>query len=251
MPCDNSNEEGTLGCLNYDGGYFPTANPPIDVDQYYLRSPSSLTIVNYVLFSLSLLSFSLNPHIMQRAFTAQHDWQVRFVVLCLFGSPFLCMIPGVLTGITSISNFGSRPGAFQIILSVFKEKGGFVAFLSYVAMLAGIAGIMSTADSALIGVSNTMSCDLFKNWLTPNLSSRKIVWIGKGISIITMFTAFGIAAYLYESGIDYGSILTLQQAILWQAFPAYLFGMYSNINYRSVLFGLVIGVKYIFQYINV
>ena len=140
LPCDNSNEEQTAGCLNYDGGYFPTADPPINVDQYYLRSPSTLTIVNYVLFAISLLSFSLNPHLMQRAFTAQHDWQVRFVVICLFFSAFLCMIPGVLTGITSISNFGSRPGGFQVMLSVFQAKGGFVGFLSYLAMLAGIAG---------------------------------------------------------------------------------------------------------------
>ena len=101
---------------------------------------------------------------------------------------------------------------------------------------------MSTADSALIGVSNTMSCDIFKNWLTPNLDSYKIVWIGKGISIVTMGISIGIAAYLYESGIDYGSILTLQQAILWQAFPAYIFGMYTNINYRSVLLGIIMGL---------
>ena len=126
--------------MNYDGGFFPTA-PEREVDQYYLRSPSALTIVNYVLYAISLLSFSLNPHIMQKAFTAQHDWQVRFVVICLFCSAFLCMIPGVLTGITSISNFGSKKGGFQVMLAVFQEKGGFVGFLAYLAMLAGIAGI--------------------------------------------------------------------------------------------------------------
>ena len=243
LPCDNSKDEGTAGCLNYDGGYFVT-DPELSVNEYYLRRPSTLAFVNYILFSVSLLSFTLNPHFLQRAFTARQDKQVRFVVIALFFTIFMCQIPGILTGITSISNFGSAPGAFQIILGVFKDIGGFVTFLSYLAMVAAIAGIMSTADSALIGVSNTLSCDVFKNWLTPNLDLDKIVWIGKGISLCTMIIADSIAAYLYEYSIDYGSILTLQSAILWQSFPAYVFGLYTNIHYRSILLGIVLGVKF-------
>ena len=73
---------------------------------------------------------------------------------------------------------------------------------------------MSTADSSLIGTSNTMNCDLFQNWLTPNLESHKIVWIGKGISVITMAISVGIAAYLYETGVDYGSIFLLQSVFI-------------------------------------
>ena len=72
---------------------------------------------------------------------------------------------------------------------------------------------------------------------------HKIVWIGKGISIVTMIIVDSIAAYLYESGIDYGSMLTLQSAILWQSFPAYFFGLYTNIHYRSILLGIVSRVK--------
>ena len=140
LPCDNSNAEQTAGCLNYDGGYFPT-NPSIDVDQYYLRSPSSLAIVNTMLFSLSGLSFPWNPHILQRILAARYDWQVKFVTGSLFFSGFLCFLPAILTGITSISNFGSTFGAFQIMLAVFQAEGGFLGFLAYLAMLAAVAGI--------------------------------------------------------------------------------------------------------------
>jgi len=94
----------------------------------------------------------------------------------------------------------------------------------------------------LIGVSNTMSCNIFKNWLFPNISSQKIILIGKIISILTMGLSLGIAVYIYQTGIEYGVLLVLQSSILWQAIPAYLFGLYTNIDKRSVLFGLIIGL---------
>ena len=173
----------------------------------------------YILFTLSLLSFSLNPHVLQRTFAAQHDWQVKFVIKCIFLAGFLAQIPGVTTGIAYLSNKVSfkeeyqEMAAFQAMLGVFRDKGGFVGFLSYIALLAAIAGIMSTADSSLIGVSNTLSCDIFQNWLTPNATQRKVVWIGKGISIVTMAISIGIAIYIYDSGIEYGVLLTLQQGM--------------------------------------
>ena len=133
LPCSNSNAQQTNGCLNYETNGI--------ADEYFLRSPSTLTIINYILFIWSLSSFALNPHMLQRAFTAQHDWQLRFVVMCLFTAPFICMIPGLLTGITHISNnwIGS---AFFALLAELRDQGGFVAFISYVAMLAGIAGLL-------------------------------------------------------------------------------------------------------------
>ena len=209
LPCDNSNEDGTSGCLNY-----VTADI---AEEFYIRMPSQLTIINYILFTMSLLSFSLNPHMLQRAMGAKHDWQVRFVTGCIFLAGFLAQIPGVTTGIAYLSNKLSfkqeyqEMAAFQAMLGVFKDQGGFVGFLSYIALLAAIAGIMSTADSSLIGVSNTMSCDIFKNWLTPNASELKVVLIGKVISIVTMAISIAIAIYIYQSGIEYGVLLTLQQ----------------------------------------
>eukprot|EP01084_Bolivina_argentea_P173751 300980_1 len=240
IPCSNSNSAQTSGCLNY-------ADNDI-ASEYFLRSPSSITILNYVLFSLSGISFALNPHITQRALTASRDWDVRFVVIAIFLATFITMTPGILIGITHISN---RPdmnteyqsyGAFQAMLAVFRDRGGFSAFVSYIALLAAIAGIMSTADSALIGVSNTVSCDIFKNWLCPDgYSAVKIVHIGKAVSLCTMSLCLGFAIYLHETGAEYGVVYTIQQGLLWQAVPAYVFGLYTDLGTNAVLSGTVVG----------
>eukprot|EP01084_Bolivina_argentea_P132593 233997_1 len=238
LPCNNSNADRTSGCLNYETNGI--------AKEYFLRTPSVLTIINYILFMFSGLSFSLNPHILQRCFAAKQDKQLRFVMICMYFAVFLCQIPGLLTGITYISNkteYESKgTGAFEAILAVFRDQGGFTSFVSYIALLAGIAGIMSTADSSLIGVSNTISCNIFKNWLYPNISAQKIVYIGKAISIITMSLSLVIAIYIYLTNTDYGVLVVVQAGLLWQALPSYLFGLYTNIHKRSVLFGVIIGI---------
>jgi Na+/proline symporter len=93
--------------------------------------------------------------------------------------------------------------AFQAMLSTFRDRGGFYAFISYVQLIAAIAAIMSTADSALIGVSNTISVDIFKNWLTPHYTQQQIVIIGKIISVITVIISIGVASYIYEQDVGY------------------------------------------------
>merc|ERR1719334_912542 len=156
----------------YNGGFSGIVTDDI-ASEFYLRTPASLTTTNFLLFSLSLMSFALNPHILQRAMAAHYDWQLRAVVMAIGVSPWLCMTPGILIGVAHLANYPETQyplyPAFQATLAMFRDDGGFKEFLGYIATLAAVAGIMSTADSALIGVSNTMTIDLFKNWLLPNL----------------------------------------------------------------------------------
>ena len=125
--------------------------------------------------------------------------------------------------------------------------GGFTGFISYVALLAAIAGIMSTADSALIGVSNTVSVDLFKDWLFKDKPERWTVIIGKVISFLMILISIGIATGIQKNAektgaANYGAYAVIQQGILWQAFPAYLLGLYTGVHKYSVLTGLIVGI---------
>eukprot|EP01083_Nonionella_stella_P142206 439539_1 len=243
VPCDNSSHLAHTGepsgCLNYATNGIAS--------EYFLRSPSSATITNYVLFIIGGISFALNPHITQRALSGKTDRHVRFVIVCIFIAGLLTMTPGILTGIAHISTlpelkeeYATLP-AFQAMLAEFRDYGGFVTFFSYIALLAGIAGIMSTADSALIGVSNTLSCDIFKNWFLTQYRDHTIVWVGKGISLFTMSLCLIFAIVVWETGAEYGVVYTIQQGLLWQAVPAYVFGLYTNLGTHAVLSGTVIG----------
>ena len=87
-----------------------------------------------------------------------------------------------------------------------------------------------------------MSCDIFKNWLLPNAELKWIVIIGKINSLCTMALSFGIAIYLYQTKADYAVIGILQQSILWQSLPAYIFGLYTDLETNPVLYGIIVGI---------
>ena len=254
--CQNSNNNSTgilSGCLNY-------MTKPITEDediseQYFIRQPSNIQAINCLLFGLSSLSFALNPHVLQRAFTASNDKNLKITMIGLCFSPLICMIPSILTGISYLSNYnGLSPenkerNAFEAILSILRDNGGFTSFISYSALLSGIGAIMSTADSSLIGVSNTVSVDIFYDWIykNQNKNERSIVNIGKIVSLVMIGLCIGLACLFQSETIkngktDYGKYNVIQKGILWQAVPAYLFGLYTNINKKSVLTGIIIGI---------
>ena len=86
--CNNSNNNSTgvlSGCLNYATN--PVRGKTFISEQYFLRKPSRIASMNFVLFALSWMSFSLNPHVMQRAFTAENDYSVKLVLICIAFTP--------------------------------------------------------------------------------------------------------------------------------------------------------------------
>ena len=113
-------------------------------------------------------------------------------------------MPGViLIGITALANKASyqpelqdRAGFFMFIGSWLNENDFFISGLMYLLILAAIAGIMSTADSSLIGISNTVSVNIFPQLVIPNASPRQTILFGKLVSIFSALMAAGIAVYL-------------------------------------------------------
>ena len=121
-PNSNNNSTGVLsGCLNY--ATQPVISKTFISEQYFLRKPSGLTSINYVLFSLSLISFGLNPHIMQRAFCGSRDWNLKVVLVALSVTPLFAQLPQTLLGISFISNF-------PVLKPAYKKFGAFQATLA-------------------------------------------------------------------------------------------------------------------------
>jgi hypothetical protein len=116
----------------------------------------------------------------------------------------------------------------------------------YLLVLAAMAGIMSTADSALIGVSNTFTVDIFRNWLYPNKSGKSIIFLGKIVSGVTVSLSLGLAMFLEAtkppSGVSYSILFTLQNGIMWQIVPAFFFGMYTSMSGKTVANGCYLGL---------
>ena len=252
--CDNSQNLGNLtgvyGCINYV--------EKKNVTSFFTRTPSHLNNINMLIFSISLLSYALNPFMIQRLFSGRTVGDIKTVTKTIFLNNFLAQTGGVLLGLTVLANKAGYQEEFQ-------DNKGFFMFLNqwlyegrtngdigqsllmYVLILAGIAGIMSTADSSLLGVSNTFTVDVFQNWLAPTASSEKIVNYGRIVSVVTVALSLALALFMEArkdpaDGVSYNVLLTLQGGIAWQILPAFYFGMYTDMKEWVVFGGSVVGL---------
>merc|ERR1719461_1880559 len=104
---------------------------------------------------------------------------------------------------------------------VLSKNAGNAAVVTIV-LTSSLAAIMSTADSALIGLSNVVSVDIFKGWLTPTYSEQKLVIVGK----VSSFTSAAICLGISIGGLDLNKLAVLQGSILIQCLPGFIMGLY-------------------------
>jgi hypothetical protein len=116
------------------------------------------------------------------------------------------------------------------------SSGGVQHVMAAVMTCTVLAAIMSTADSVLMGISNTIAVDIYKGWLVPKASPEALVRFGGLSSIICVVTGIILGMSLETK--DFGFLLALQNGLSIQVLPSYLLGLYSNVSSRPLICGI-------------
>jgi len=124
------------------------------------------------------------------------------------------------------------------------RKGPFEYALVAVLTCSALAAVMSTADSVILGVANTLSVDVFQRTLRPGATPSQVVRFGLGVTIV--FLLAGIVGGTFIKTSQFGTLLTLQNGILLQIFPAYTLGLYLDVSTRAVTAGVFTGILVFF-----
>ena len=208
----------------------------------------------YFWFVSIFFVFSGNPHLIQRLFLAEKDSGLKSVAQLLIFSPFFAMTPGVLAGVYVASNWPMQgPGvagkltengvacrtAFSTLAGIMVQDGGFNAILVIVLSTAALAAIMSSADSVILGVSNSVCVDIYKNMVNRTASTTCIVFMGQVISVVMCFVCYFFAMQI--SGSTFLNWLSVQNGVLFQVGPAMYFGLHKDFSDKSVFRGIIAG----------
>eukprot|EP00438_Fugacium_kawagutii_P010209 Skav234241 [mRNA] locus=scaffold1464:491085:498634:- [translate_table: standard] len=182
-------------------------------------------------------SAPLQPHMVQRAYIASSDANLRIVMAAMLVAPFVAQPPGILIGLTKSAYNPSWPLVDQEANAF---SGPFQYFLVTLMTCSCLAAIMSTADSALMGASSIVSLDIFKKTLSPSMSKKNLVRIGEVNSVLVCGLAFLLAMFLSKD--QMGRILVFQNGMLMQLLPAFGFGLYFQVTELSVSAGILAGL---------
>jgi len=210
-----------------------------------LKTPSKKQIFSFFSFVHLWMSFPLYPHVLQRIYAAKSTTTLRITLTLLSFSSFLTMIPGIFLGIYGASvlptNDPSVDGKafFGEIMQYILSENTWNAFVVTIVLTSSLAAIMSTADSALIALSNVISVDIAKGWLVPSWTEEKLLKLGKVSSIFS--AALCLAISIGE--LDLSELAVLQNSILIQCVPGFIMGFHwPGMKALPVTIGILCGL---------
>jgi len=212
----------------------------------FYEFPSRSTLCDIIFFLINMLAAPLQPHMVQRAYIASSDANLRIVMAAMLVAPFVAQPPGIVIGLTKSAYNPSFPlvnqdaTAFSGLTSQLKMTGPFQYFLVTLMTCSCLAAIMSTADSALMGASSIVSLDIFKGTLFPSMSKKNVVRFGELTSVVICSLAFFLGMFMSDD--QMGVIIIFQNGMLMQLLPAFGFGLFWQICERPVCSGIVAGL---------
>jgi len=155
-------------------------------------------------------------------------------------------LPGVVMGMAAAAQFPWYSGvdAFMVICQDMFNQGGFYAFVATLFMTSSIAAFMSTSDSIVLAVSNTLTVDLLKNWAFPKASMTFYLYSSKLISLSTII--LGVVIGLY-SGLGLFDFVNIAQGFMNCILAPYYIGLYwDKLSANACCGGTVIGLIVLF-----
>eukprot|EP00931_Biecheleriopsis_adriatica_P051595 TRINITY_DN29943_c0_g1_i1.p1 TRINITY_DN29943_c0_g1~~TRINITY_DN29943_c0_g1_i1.p1 ORF type:complete len:680 (+),score=114.29 TRINITY_DN29943_c0_g1_i1:243-2042(+) len=208
--------------------------------------PSRSTLSDICFFLLNMLAAPLQPHMVQRAYIASNDRDLRLVMGAMLLAPFVAQTPGILIGLTKSAYNPTWPlatqasTAFSAVTDQLLQTGPVQYFVVAVMLCSTLAAIMSTADSALMGASSIVSIDVFKGILFPPASHTATVRAGMASSFFFCTTAFllGLALSVQQMG----AIIVFQNGMLMQMLPAFGLGLFCSVHELAITGGIISGL---------
>jgi len=153
------------------------------------------------LMVLHMYYWGTNQFIVQRTLGARSDWDARmgtvaagFFKLLI---PFLCIVPGMAAGyILAIDPATESDTAFAGLTRELLPGGyGLVG----VVMAGLVAGILSTIDSMMNSTATLFTFDIYKKYVRPDASERRLIWVGRVAMMLMVGAAIGLSIYFGQT----------------------------------------------------
>ena len=156
-----------------------------------------------------LLCLPFNTHVrhvstdfMQRNYAAVNLKSLRAGWFVVTIGPWVTMFVGAFLGTVGVQMLAGQPtpsSPFTAIIEQVMNLGGSAKGVGIIAFTAGLAAIMSTADSLIIATSQLLTAEICYP-LRPQTTPKEIAWFGRIVSLLTTALALCIGI-LWRSGI--------------------------------------------------
>ena len=234
--------------LTTEGGLVAASETIREQDPVKLEAPSAAGVRVWI-SRILLLGFgvSVYPHAIQRIFAARNLRVLRYSISGMAFMPFVTTLLAFLLGIIAISRFQGLSGfdsdkVTLYMLADIISMNVFTYWLGVMVLVALIAAIMSTSDSALLSIQSMLTKDIYLPYLKRDASPRHLLRVGKvgGWVLMAVLIAFAWVSLKVESSI--WLLIKLKLEFMVQISPVFLLGVYwRRLPAAAVLAGIFAG----------
>ena len=217
-----------------------------------IRNPSFATCVTW-LSTFVLLGFGapLYPQALQRIYAARRLGELRRALAVMAVVPLFAITTVVFIGLTGIALFPDLAGVesdrvtFQVLAHLAAIEP-WAQIPVVMVMMAVLAAIMSTADSALLSLSSIFTKDFAAR--LAGLDDARAERLARHGPLISSVILFAVGAVAIQPQLTLWRLLEIKFEILIQMSPAFVLGTLGSrsdarsFNSRDVLSGLLVGL---------
>lgn len=195
------------------------------------------------LMVLHLYYWGTNQFIVQRTLGARTGWDARMGVITAgffkLLIPFLCIVPGMAAGyILAIDPETQSDTAFAGLARTLLPAGyGLVGLV----MAGLVGGILSTIDSMMNSTSTLFTFDIYKKYIQPQASERRLIWVGRiaMMLMVVMAIVLSIVFGRHRAGI-FNQMADYNAYLVPGVIVAYVAGILQPVVTRSASFWCIL-----------
>ncbi|MEX2187495.1 MAG: sodium/solute symporter [Pirellulales bacterium] len=177
-----------------------------DADRFRLFLPADHEKLPWtgVLTGLMVLHFNYwatNQYMVQRALGAKSGWDARVGIISAgffkLLIPFICIVPGMAAAfILDLDPTKEADAAFAGLTRELIRPGYGLLGL----VMAGLVGaILSTIDSMMNSTATLFTFDIYRRYINPHASERRLIWVGRGAMAAVVVLAIRVSLSFGET----------------------------------------------------
>jgi len=179
-------------------------------------------------FTFINISFFTLPHLMQRTYAARNLQSLKAGYTFMTLGSCLLMPVAIYMGTIGVQivleddNSVVPASPFTAIVEELMDVGGISKAAGIVAITSSLAGIMSTADSLIIAISQLITVEIIYP-LRPSCTPTQMSWIGKAVSLCSVGVSL-LIGLMWDDGLS--DLAAIQFPLSLMAAPAFFLGLY-------------------------
>ena len=200
---------------------------------------------------LGFFGIAIYPHAIQRIYAAKNSKTLKRSFQAMALMPMFTTFFIIIVGIVAISKFPdlSRLESERVtimILTDIAQQNPSLRIMMVLFLIAVIAAIMSTIDSALLSISSIGTQDIYRRY-AKDTSQKNLTRMGKIFSWVIMALMAWLAITVPQT---IWRLFEIKLEMLIQLAPSLLLGLYfPKLDYRAILTGMIAGLVLMFIFL--